>query len=169
MNDMSRPEAAHESPAKTTTSMVTEIASFAEMAEKNDRWWYYLGVDAGIELGRKQVLAELEADWIERRRTENLVPTGETGLDGLPIYVLRLHPPTIPVSFAELQRRRAQPGPLAREPQGGAVKWKAPLHDDWPVDPLACPSCGWPRNDRAHCCRFRQPTIAEPQPRRGVA
>jgi hypothetical protein len=157
MNDRSRPKAAPEAPAKMSTSRVAEIAAFSEMAEKNDRWWYYLGVDAGIELGRKQVLDELEADWIERRRTENMVPTGETGSDGLPIYVLRLTAPTIPPSFAELQQRRAQPGQRHDdEYQGRPVEWGGHLHDDWPVDPLACPSCGWPRTDRVHCCRWRQ-------------
>jgi hypothetical protein len=80
------------------------------MAEANDRWWHRLGYEAGYQDGRESVLTELEADWIERRRTESLQPTGETGLDGLPIYVLRLGAPNVnSPTFAELQRRRAEP------------------------------------------------------------
>jgi hypothetical protein len=111
VNDETRAQdAGSESPVKTTTAIfaqVDRVAGYSEAAERNDHWWYFLGVNAGIELGRKQVLDELEADWIERRQTESLVPTGETGPDGLPIYVLRLGAPNVnSPTFAELQRRR---------------------------------------------------------------
>jgi hypothetical protein len=90
-----------------TAGNVDRVAGYSEAAERNDRWWYFLGWDAGYEAGRKYVLDELEADWIERRKTENLVPTGETGPDGFPVYVLRLGAPNVNTpSFAELQRRR---------------------------------------------------------------
>lgn len=69
---------------------VEQVARYAEQAQANDHWWYGLGVEEGRRLGRDEVLDQLEADWVERRLTENLVPTGETGPDGLPVYVLRL-------------------------------------------------------------------------------
>jgi hypothetical protein len=82
------------------------IARYSEQAEANDRWWYDLGVTVGIREGRRQVEEELEADWRERRRISRLVPTGETGKNGWPVYKDCGPSYPTPVSFAELQRRR---------------------------------------------------------------
>jgi hypothetical protein len=133
--------------AEQSTAVIPDaLPSYAEMATKNDRWWYGLGYWEGFEAGSAKVYDELEDRY--RRNVATRVSA------------------VMPPSLDALRARRAEPGPLAeawRARHSGEfhgvlaepVAWGAPV-DGPSLGYPRCEACGWPPNDRRHCCRYRK-------------